>query len=560
MSRGHRRGRGLLLAVVLLLSLAVLGPALTASTGSGQGAPADAAAAFAEARAEGRAHTVAPHPNSTMAIWPYTSRSKSVEGATLPINMVVLADVDLVRTMLIHRPDAEWEDQREGLNGSVSRANESVAEATPTETAARPTPTPTANASTGTSPNGSTAAPTAAGNGTTSAPDARVVQRAPTPNGSEGAPNASTPGPTATPNGTVGLADVTVAEPTIEPGAGAPTSTPNATTTADDGGEGPLFPTGINSTGVYWSEASGSDRYTYVRSGEPGSGRWIAEADQLHDGDYFGTRYHIRFYSVVDGENSWTALQVHREHFDWFRLRHTVGSLPRAQHYVETQFYDQWYIADLTRERFTRGGILGADGWVTVVDIKYPGVLRESLAAMAFVLGVALGGVFRDWSPSFGRRDVRTVRETVPVGTRFVVMALVIAAIPLFVRMGSLAVERAGIVNSPKVVAAVFYPVLALGLPVCAYLLARSLAPQEAFAGGVVGLGAGILADYAFLGISALPTAVIVHRAVLLLAIGLVAVAGTDPPEGSRVASRDPTLVAGGSLWVAGLLWTLFLW
>ena len=549
MSGGPRRARSLLLAAVLLLSLAVVGPALTSSAGSGQQAPGDAAERFAAARAEGRAHTVAPHPNSTMAIWPYTSRSKSVDGATLPINIVVLADVDLVRAMLVHRPDANWEDQRQGLNGSAGGSNASVAETTPTAA----TPTETVAVSNASSPDagGGTPAPT----GTTATPAARVIQPTTTPTGTVPTPNASTP----TPNGTA-APNASTDRPTTSSATDAPTTTPNATADPGDGDEGPLFPTGINSTGVYWSEASGSDRYTYVRSGEPGSGRWIAEADQLHDGDYFGTRYHVRFYAVPDGENSWTALQVHREHFDWFRLRHTVGSLPRAQHYVESQFYDQWYIEDLSRERFTDGGILGADGWVTVVDIRYNDLLRESLGVAPIALAVVLGGVLGDWAPPLRRRDVREVKESVPLGTRFVVMAAVIAAVPLFVRMGSLALERAEVVNSPKVVAGAFYPVLALGLPVLAYVLARSLDPQEAFAAAAFGLGVGVLADYAFLGITVLPMAVVVHRAVLVLAIGLVAVAGTDRPQDARFDAQDPAMLAGGGLWIAGLLWTLFFW
>lgn len=489
-----------LIAAVVLLSLVVLGPVVASSGGPNEQA-SGSPETFADARDEGRAHIVAPHPNSTMAIWPYTSRRKSVESATLPINMVVLADADLVRSTLIHRPDAHWEDQRRGLNGSASTTNSSDDESTLT------------------------------------------------PVGTVGRPNSSLDQNTTASNGTA-----------VTPNSSDDESTPTQTERSSPQGsnEDPLFPSGINSTGAYWSEASGSNRYTYIRSGEPESGRWIGETDQLHDGDYFGARYHIRFYEVPDGENTWTALQVHREHFDWFRLRHTVGTLPRAQHYVESQFYDQWYVEELNRKRFNRGGILNSDGWATVVDIRYPDLLRQELAAMTLLSGLAVVGTISGWASSVDRRKLRQLMETAPVSPRIVLLALPISAIPLLVRVGSIAVERSGFVNSPDVVAAVFYPFLAIGLPVCAYFLARGLDSEEAFFTAFVALGLGFLLDYSYLEIPVLPIEVIVHRAILLVAIGIVAVAGTDRPDESAI--RDSTLLAGGGLWIVALLWTLFLW
>lgn len=444
MSHGPPRGGRLLLGLLVLLSLVAVAHAAVAADAAGPSAD--------QGVLPSTTPTVAPHPNSTTAIWPYTSRSKSVESVTLPINVVVLADVDLVRSTLIHRPDATWEDQRQGLNGTAN--------------------------SDGSSPR--------------------------------------------------------------------------------EGVEPRLVPTAATATGVYWSEASGSKRYTFIRSGEPGSGRWIEETDQLHDGDYFGTRYHIRFYEVPDGENTWTALQVHREHFDWFRLRHTVGNLPRAQQHVENQFYGQWYVADLHKERFTDAGVLHSDGWATIVDIRYPDVLRQSLGTLALVFGLAVLGLVDGWPSRIDRRRVRDLLENRPIDARHVLLASSIAAIPPFVRLGSLAVERAGVVNSPAVVAAAFYPVLAVGPPIGAYVLARGIDTDAAFVLAAGGLGIGLLADYTYLGIDVLPIELIVHRGVLLVALGLVAAAGSDRPHDRSI--RSPTLVAGVSLWILGLLWTLFVW
>jgi len=44
------------------------------------------------------------------AIWPYTSRSRSVHGRTLAINVVVVGDEDRVRRALTRRSDANWTD------------------------------------------------------------------------------------------------------------------------------------------------------------------------------------------------------------------------------------------------------------------------------------------------------------------------------------------------------------------------------------------------------------------------------------------------------------------
>ena len=171
MSDGQRRRWGLLSVGLLLLALVVLGPPAASTLGSDQAAQGDAEA-FAEAMAEGRAHTVSPHPNSSMAIWPYTSRGKSVRSATLPINVVVLADVDLVRTTLIHRPDAEWEDQRHGLNGTASTQNSSAEERTPT-------------------PNASGAGTATPPNGTGDASNSSVRDTSSTAEGTNPGPNAS---------------------------------------------------------------------------------------------------------------------------------------------------------------------------------------------------------------------------------------------------------------------------------------------------------------------------------------------------------------------------------
>ncbi|GAB3703045.1 hypothetical protein [Halorubrum pallidum] len=46
-------------------------------------------------------------------LWPYTSRSTSVEGRTLAINVVFHADAEATRRAIEHRPDASWEETDE---------------------------------------------------------------------------------------------------------------------------------------------------------------------------------------------------------------------------------------------------------------------------------------------------------------------------------------------------------------------------------------------------------------------------------------------------------------
>ncbi|MFC7194450.1 hypothetical protein ACFQL4_06885 [Halosimplex aquaticum] len=72
--------------------------------------------------------------------------------------------------------------------------------------------------------------------------------------------------------------------------------------------------------------------------GEAG-GEWIDETYQLHDGKYFASRYHLRVYESPYESDEWVAIQAHSDHWDWFRLRHTVHDTENAQDYVESEFW-----------------------------------------------------------------------------------------------------------------------------------------------------------------------------------------------------------------------------
>jgi hypothetical protein len=314
----------------------------------------------------------------------------------------------------------------------------------------------------------------------------------------------------------------------------------------------------LTGSGLAWRETTGATRYTYVRTDE--GGEWMDETTQVHDGSYLGARSHVRFYEFSAGGERWTALQAHHEHWDWFRLRHTVGSVARGQYTVEHEFYGTGLVSDISRERFGNGGALDADGWVTVVDLvdwrpPRPGAETTDGTAGLVAAGLALvlasvGGRFAGAREAVAAAARQT--ETTRDHALFVAALLVT---PLAVRVAAIALERALPAVSPKVVAAPGYLVLAVGLPLVAGTLGRRLPADEAFAAATVGLGAGLLADYAYLGIQSLRVGVVGHRVALLLGIGLVAAGGVRWAE--RPLHRHGYRVLGSLVWVAALVWPL---
>ena len=377
-----------------------------------------------------------------------------------------------------------------------------------------------------------------------------------------------------------------------------------------------LGPEDATVSGEQWGSARGSTRYTYVyapegaqnlQSGDPGdeSVGWMDETYQLHDGSYFGSRHHVRMYAGGSGEKSWTAVQAHKEHWDWFRLRHTVGSLAGSQKYVEEQFRGEYFTDDITRRWYANGGVIDADGWVTVIElrdwssyaadvavdrdvgfedasasrreragdapldgVRYP----ASAALVALAVGLtasgmvtrrrfrtAHSGVDSGESGHLVRSLDRELRKLVTIraagNLRRTLLFLAPVLITGFVRFGSIAVEESFPGLSPKAIAAVFYLFLAISLPVSAYALSKSLTAEEAFALALLGLGTGQIVDYTAIGVSVLPINVIVHRVVLVAALGFVAAGGAREVPGESGWSDE--LVFGVACWLFALGWPL---
>lgn len=287
-----------------------------------------------------------------------------------------------------------------------------------------------------------------------------------------------------------------------------------------------------------WGSASGATRYVYFGLENGSISHWTSSDYQLRDGDYLGSRHHIRAYTSPT-EGDWTVIQAHREHWDWFRLRHTVHSVAASQRYVEEQFLDRWYVEDVRREHFNNDRGADTNGWVTVIEL--PDWL--TLSAGALVAG-AISGV---------ARRLGVPRESVDTAARSALLAGAVAAPYLFVRFASIAVERTFPWLDPKLIIALFHPVLVVGVPVAVYLAARPLDMVRAFAVTSLAFLIALLFDYTFLGIRVLPLHVFLYHVAVVAAVGFIAAGASRP---ARSPDADAGHVRTGVLlWVAvGLL------
>ena len=256
----------------------------------------------------------------------------------------------------------------------------------------------------------------------------------------------------------------------------------------------------LNGSSVEWTSARGSVRYTYVYNRTDGTGRWIDETYQLHDGTYLGTRYHLRLYEVGTGANRWTAIQAHSEHWDWFRLRHTVDSVDGAQDYMEGEFFGMWFLAEVDRIRFANGGALDADGWVSIIRLTNRDIVPPTPMSIGGIVGVVAlrHGIARNRPRAV--RTVRRLRRNWPIDPRYLALSVSLLLFPLAVRVSGITLERTFPTTSPKIFAGVLYLVVVVGIPACAFLGSRGLPDDSAPIGAAVAFGGGVLLDYAYLG------------------------------------------------------------
>ena len=290
-----------------------------------------------------------------------------------------------------------------------------------------------------------------------------------------------------------------------------------------------------------WGHASGTDRFAYVEV--DGSGLWLSEAEQLHDGDYYGTRYHLRLYDIPS-EGEVVAIQAHYEYFDWFTLRHTVTSVERAQLKVESDLMDRLGDEHIWREHTGNDGVYDSDGWVTFV-------------VLGLVATVFLGQV-ESLKARFNRQAepniLTIVRERVTLYHLGLFTAMI--AIILGVRLAGIALEQRGTVRI-KWIAAMMYPFLSLGLPLAAYMLANRIERRmDAAVAASAGLATGIILDFSHIGITVLPIDVILYRTGLVLAIGFIAAGGAIHATSDK--RMNGFVIAGIVLWMMLLVVMLF--
>jgi len=449
-------------------------------------------------------------------LWPYTSRRKATSGRTLAINLVIHGDDDRVKTVLTEQTTLDWELTVPANNSTQSPRNVTApaingtngSTVQPAETEANPT------------------APTRTGTGTGEQTDAN------------------------------GSARTTVSAPATETGAGAES---NATNGTSKGNTTKVQSFRIDDSAITWNDAHGSTRYSYIDARpQGGQAGWLDESYQIHAGDYFGSRYHIRAYTVP--ATNWTAIQVHQEYWDWFRLRHTVTDIRDSRHVLESDFLEQPYVTDVRREYY---GVNGGwnDGWLSEIVLA-PGL------AVAFLFGIISRETQRELL-----RDGRLVLGWLRENVRGLVLATVLAGQYLSVRSAGILLESVNPGLDPRTYLIVCYPAIAVGLPVVAFVfaqpfgattrftrlqrIARWLGPPisalPALGFTVVGLGGAFVLDFGGLGISSIPVQLALHRIGLAVALGLIAAGAT------RIDERGGgLLVVGIGGWLVGLAMPLF--
>ena len=324
----------------------------------------------------------------------------------------------------------------------------------------------------------------------------------------------------------------------------------------------------ISPTDIPWSEADGTTRYAYLDPGPDEDAYWTTETMQLEDGEYYGYRYHIRAYESPDPDDEWIVMQTHSEHFDWFTLRHRVDGVEEAQSRIEADLMAIPGVdvqEDVQRIYLGNDGPSDSDGWATKVDLT-------AMAVAPVALGLAArrsrdaraetGGIRERAERRFGDRLTESDRDRLAavsdrLEARHLILAATILAVILGVRIAGIALDRTVDALTAHMIAALLYPVIAVGLPVATYAIASGLERRlDAAVAASTSLAVAIWLDYSLLGVDVLPIDVVLQRALVVLALGLVAAGAAR--RATRDARINDLLLAGVGLWVLVLVGTLF--
>lgn len=459
------------------------------------------------------AKLVQPADNGSF-LWPYTSRRKSTSGRTLAINLIIHGSDERVKTVLTEQTTLNWELTVPVNNSTQAPQNESAPRF----------------------------------NGT----NVSAVQSA--DGGAQSTPSETQPTVRTGSNDTDGEANATEQPVRTETRTGS-----NETNGTVKKNVTRVQSVRIDESAISWNDAHGSTRYSYIDA-RPVGGRavWLDESYQIHAGEYFGSRYHIRAYTLP--ATNWTAIQIHQEYWDWFRLRHTVTDIRDSRHALESDFLEQPYVTDVRREYY---GVNGGwnDGWLSEI-VLVPGL------TVLFLFGFVSTETRRELQRD-GKQLLGWLRENV----RGIVLATVLAGLYLSVRSAGIMLESVNPELDPRTYIVVLYPAIAAGLPIVAFVfaqpfgatsrftrlqrIARWLGPPigalPALGFTVVGLGGAFVLDFGGLGITSIPVQLALHRIGLAVALGLVAAGAT------RIDERGGGLLLVGVVgWIVGLAMPLF--
>ncbi|UTF53700.1 hypothetical protein [Natronosalvus rutilus] len=310
-------------------------------------------------------------------------------------------------------------------------------------------------------------------------------------------------------------------------------------------------------TTTNWGETAGGTRYAWIDPGPDEPAYWTTETVQLDDGTYYGQRTHIRVYASPNPDDQWVAMQAHSEHFDWFTLRHRVDGVENAQLEVERELMALPQVdpkEDVVRQNVDNAGPSDADGWATKVNLMGLFVLP--------VFGLAAGREIVERTPQpledriteVDKRRLAAAYDRIEV--RHPILAGAIVALFLGVRVAGIALEQWATFLTMHNIAAILYPVIALGIPIATYLIARGLESRlDAAVAASISLAAAMWIDYGMVGVSSLPIDVVLQRMLVIVAIGLIA--GGAARRATRDRVLNDMLLVGVAMWGLVLVGTL---
>lgn len=336
----------------------------------------------------------------------------------------------------------------------------------------------------------------------------------------------------------------------------------------------------VSPTDIPWSEADGATRYAYLDPGPDEDAYWTTETLQLEDGDYYGYRYHIRLYESPNPDDQWVVMQTHSEHFDWFTLRHRVDGVEKAQARIEADLMAIPGVdvqEDVQRIFLDNSGPSDADGWATKVDLTAMAMLPIALGLAArwnrrrardgrtghgrYVRAETGGSALERIENPVGDRLTEHDRERLAaIADRIefghLLLVVTIFAVILGVRAGGILLDNTVDALTVHVIAALLYPIIAVGLPVATYVIANGLERRmDAALVASTSLATAIWVDYSILGVDVLPVDVIFQRALVVVALGLIAAGAAN--RATRDSRLNDMLVVGAGLWAFVLVATL---